>query len=102
MTPAALLGNAMLEAIGRQVEVLDSDVTIDIRADDTTLYESETGELFVETSTATYELSVTGSGVVPTETVMDTSTMMELEPAERENDQIDSGGIASTSTKIMD
>ena len=92
----------MLDAISNQVEVPESNDTIDIRSDGTKLHQAADGTLYVDTPSGPYELSVSRDGVVPTRTVMDTESMVEIQTAERQTDELNSGGVTTVTREIFD
>jgi len=93
----------MLDAIGQEVDVPETDVTINIRDDTTSLFESESGELFIETDDGFYRMEPTPDGFAPVPTAKPDTRLSELAPARREDPEIETGGIgAASTTQIMD
>lgn len=80
----------------------DREVSINIRDPETRLYESEMGDLFVETPSETYEVSIIGASVSLSQASVDTSEMEELEPADPEVEDVDTGGVTETEVERMD
>lgn len=79
-----------------RLEVQESEIVLNLRSEDTLLYEAESGDLFAETEMGTYRLSMVETGFAAVETEADTSAMELLEPAQR-GSEVNRSYVSTTS-----